>query len=127
MPIPVSFTLKTFKAIKQLWPSVQPLVINLVNLALFLYKLNTLDLGPIAHQLIYPNEGQGWTFDQTRSAIAAYKRFLLSHYLNPDRAIRPTKTIDRVWHAHILDTQKYLKDCDRLFGYVLHHFPYGQA
>ena len=25
---------------------------------------------------------------------------------------------------HILDTRKYAEDCDKLFGYFLHHFPY---
>ena len=28
------------------------------------------------------------------------------------------------WHFHILDTLKYQEDCDNIFGYFLHHFPY---
>lgn len=28
-----------------------------------------------------------------------------------------------MWHAHILFTQKYAADCDRIFGSFLHHFP----
>ncbi|MBD2018613.1 hypothetical protein H6F43_00245, partial [Leptolyngbya sp. FACHB-36] len=36
----------------------------------------------------------------------------------------PTWEIDQVWHCHILDTDKYAKDCDTLFGQFIHHFPY---
>lgn len=32
--------------------------------------------------------------------------------------------IDDFWHLHILDTQKYAEDCQVIFGYFLHHFPY---
>ena len=28
------------------------------------------------------------------------------------------------WHTHILDTQKYMLDCENLFGRYIHHFPY---
>ncbi|NJN86389.1 MAG: hypothetical protein HC881_08865 [Leptolyngbyaceae cyanobacterium SL_7_1] len=36
----------------------------------------------------------------------------------------PPDDIDQVWHYHILDTQKYATDCQHLFGYFIHHFPY---
>jgi len=29
-----------------------------------------------------------------------------------------------VWHAHILDTNAYAPDCEKVFGKFLHHFPY---
>jgi hypothetical protein len=32
--------------------------------------------------------------------------------------------VDKFWHGHILDTMKYAEDCQRVFGYFLHHFPY---
>jgi hypothetical protein len=35
----------------------------------------------------------------------------------------PDEAIDAVWHAHILDTQAYIRDCERLFGRYLHHVP----
>ncbi len=28
------------------------------------------------------------------------------------------------WHAHILDTMAYHKDCQYLFGRYIHHYPY---
>jgi hypothetical protein len=31
-----------------------------------------------------------------------------------------------VWHAHILDTKKYMVDCQAIFGRFIHHVPnYG--
>ena len=29
-----------------------------------------------------------------------------------------------MWHYHILDTSKYMSDCQNIFGNYLHHFPY---
>ena len=29
-----------------------------------------------------------------------------------------------MWHYHILDTQAYEKDCQSIFGQILHHYPY---
>jgi hypothetical protein len=36
----------------------------------------------------------------------------------------PTKDIDMFWHAHILDIHHDEADCDRIFGYFLHHNPH---
>ena len=91
----------------------------------FWSKVKSLDLGAIAYKLMYPDEGFGWSKEQTTKAIARYKMFLLLVYLYPDSKIVPTKEIDRVWHQHILDTFKYNHDCQFLFGRFLHHFPYG--
>ncbi len=32
--------------------------------------------------------------------------------------------VDKFWHQHILDTRKYAEDCERIFGFFFHHFPY---
>jgi len=32
--------------------------------------------------------------------------------------------VDEIWHHHILDTRQYVKDCDCIFGYYFHHYPY---
>lgn len=32
--------------------------------------------------------------------------------------------MDIFWHYHILDTAKYAEDCNEIFGYFLHHYPY---
>lgn len=53
-----------------------------------------------------------------------YKMFLFLIYKYKGTPIVPTELIDHFWHTHILDTMKYMKDCDRLFGHYIHHFPY---
>lgn len=87
-------------------------------------KLKNLNWEPIAYKLMYPESGQGWTKEQTGRAIALYIMFLALKHQHPQVAIVPSQEIDRVWHTHILDTQKYAQDCQQVFGCVLHHFPY---
>ncbi|WP_347245069.1 glycine-rich domain-containing protein-like [Thermogutta sp.] len=58
------------------------------------------------------------------AAALAYRRFLTLHQRYPDRTLVPSALIDLVWHYHILDTRKYAEDCQRIFGYFLHHDPY---
>jgi hypothetical protein len=53
-----------------------------------------------------------------------YRRFLTLHRLYPEVTLVPSALIDLIWHYHILDTRKYGADCDRIFGYFLHHDPY---
>lgn len=74
--------------------------------------------------MMYPDHFQGWTRQQVDKAIAHYKMFLHLLYLYPNSAIVPTQEIDQVWHQHILDTCKYAQDCQWLFGYFVHHYPY---
>lgn len=91
----------------------------------FLLKLKQLDLGAIAYKLMHPEEGKGWTKKQTTRALLRYMMFLFLLHLYPNQNIIPTVEIDRVWHHHILDTQKYAEDCQMLFGRFIHHFPYA--
>lgn len=88
-------------------------------------RLKKLDsLSAIAYKLMYPETGEGWTKKQTENAIARYLMFLALKHLHPDLEIVPNDEIDRVWHTHILDTQRYAADCQEIFGSFLHHFPY---
>ena len=86
--------------------------------------LEELDLEPIKVKLMDAEEGEGWTLEEADEAEIWYKRFLLLNFKYPDQSIIPTKIIDAFWHQHILDTQKYAEDCECVFGYFLHHFPY---
>jgi hypothetical protein len=90
----------------------------------FRKKLNRMDCGSIAVKLMKPDDKVGWTLEQTTAAIEDYRRFLLLNYLYPDRIIVPSQIVDRVWHEHILDTEKYQADCLEIFGYFLHHYPF---
>jgi hypothetical protein len=90
----------------------------------FLQKARSLDLGPIAYQLTQSRSGPQWTREKTTQAIARYLAFLYLVDRYPGLQIAPTQEIDQVWHCHILDTSKYAEDCQHLFGYFVHHFPY---
>ena len=64
------------------------------------------------------------TKDEVRKSIEQYKKFLELKRKYPNLELVPTEEIDSVWHAHILDTKNYAKDCELLFGKFLHHAPY---
>jgi hypothetical protein len=86
--------------------------------------IKALDLGPIKFKLMHPEDGKGWTREFVEDMETQYKRYLTLVAKYPREAIAPDKDVDKFWHAHILDTRKYIEDCDRVFGYYLHHFPY---
>jgi hypothetical protein len=86
--------------------------------------IEALDLGPIKFKLMDPEEGEGWTRELVEHMETQYKRYLTLVAKYPREAIAPGKDVDRFWHAHILDTRKYIDDCERVFGCYLHHFPY---
>lgn len=90
-----------------------------------LRMIDELDLEPIAYKLVYPDLGvTGMSIEEADRLIVKYRRFLKLSAMYPDQAIVPSKEFDPVWHAHILDTSKYIEDCNNIFGFVLHHFPY---
>ena len=51
-------------------------------------------------------------------------RFLALNLLYPSETLAVNRLLDDYWHYHILDTRKYAQDCERLFGSLLHHYPY---
>jgi hypothetical protein len=83
-----------------------------------------LDLDPIKVKLMHKQSGEGWTLQQANAAEVEYRRFLYLTKMFPDENISPTFDVDIFWHYHILDTMKYAQDCQEIFGYFLHHFPY---
>lgn len=83
-----------------------------------------LDLEPIKFKLMDAAEGEGWTREFVERIEAEYRRFLTLLAKYPREPVAPGKDVDRFWHAHILDTRKYVEDCERVFGRYLHHFPY---
>lgn len=86
--------------------------------------INELDLEPIMVKVMDKEEGYGWSLEFTTRVAAEYKRYLTLCLENPDFPMVPSTFVDEFWHFHILDTQKYQEDCDQVFGYFLHHFPY---
>jgi hypothetical protein len=96
---------------------------SLIMNEIFNAKLAAMDLEPIIF-LLTSSEGHQWTLKQARLAEKWYRRFHELIHRYPSRTLVPTKTIDEVWHFHILDTQKYFDDCMELHGHIVHHFPY---
>jgi len=53
-----------------------------------------------------------------------YRRFLSLKRLYPSIALVPSKQVNSIWHAHILDTRSYRTDCEQVFGRFIDYYPY---
>lgn len=69
-------------------------------------------------------EGMGWTKEQAEMGILWYRRFLKICAKYPKMKVVPNHPVDEVWHTHVLETRRYGADCERLFGRMLHHYPF---
>ncbi len=87
-------------------------------------SIQDLDLRRIIWKMADPDEGKGFTPQMLARAELDYRRFLHLHLLFPEVDLVPTEMIDEVWHQHILDTNAYAADCEKVFGHFLHHYPY---
>jgi hypothetical protein len=83
-----------------------------------------LDLDPIKVKLMHTESGEGWTLEHANAMEFEYRRFLYLMKMFPKEQTAPLFDVDIFWHYHILDTMKYAADCEHIFGYFLHHFPY---
>jgi hypothetical protein len=91
-----------------------------------LRRVDALDLEPIAYKLMHAEPGEvALSLAEADRAVAMYRCFLKLCVLHPGTRIVPTTQLDRVWHAHVLDTAKYRADCDYVFGHFMDHFPYA--
>jgi hypothetical protein len=85
-------------------------------------RVRNLNLECIAFKVAFD---EGWPLEAVDRAEFYYRCFLQANLDNPRLRLAPTKEIDTFWHHHILDTQKYIEDCNAVLGYYLHHFPYS--
>jgi hypothetical protein len=83
-----------------------------------------LDLNPIKTKLTHVESGEGWPHERVEAVETEYRRFLYLLKTFPKVEMAPLKDVDTFWHYHILDTMKYARDCEQVFGYFLHHYPY---
>lgn len=83
-----------------------------------------LDLDPIKVKLMHEESGEGWSLAYADAVEFEYRRFLYLAKKFPLEQAAPCFDVDVFWHYHILDTMKYAADCETVFGYFLHHFPY---
>lgn len=86
--------------------------------------IEALDLDPIKVKLMHEESGEGWSLEKATAVEAEYRRFLYLMKKFPEEQTAPLFDVDTFWHYHILDTMKYAVDCEAVFGYFLHHFPY---
>ena len=86
--------------------------------------IDALDLEPIKVKLMHRESGEGWSLERANAVEFEYRRFLFLMKRYPDEQTAPLAEVDTFWHYHILDTMKYAADCQAVFGYFLHHFPY---
>lgn len=83
-----------------------------------------LDLSRIKTKLCHAASGEGWTMARADAAERSYRRFWQLALRHPGEASVPDSDTDTFWHYHILDTVQYASDCERVFGYFLHHDPH---
>src|SRR3990167_2396942 len=92
------------------------------SLAMAQAYIYAIDFSMIIEKMV---KQDGWRQKDAEATCSFYRNFL---YLNKKYAngqvLPPSVEVDEFWHYHILDTQKYLQDCDRIFGYYFHHYPY---
>ena len=83
-----------------------------------------LDLTPIKIKLMHVESGEAWSVEKADAVEKEYRRFLCLMKIFPEEDTAPLVDVDTFWHYHILDTMKYARDCEEVFGYFLHHYPY---
>jgi hypothetical protein len=88
--------------------------------------IQALDLETVKSRVMDAELGEGWTREYADSVESAYKTFLtmLIKYPEDSEDIMLAKDVDEFWHTHILQTRKYTNDCERTFGFYLHHNPH---
>lgn len=68
-------------------------------------------------------ENPDWPSERLQDAEFAYRQYMALCRENPTEGVAPTQDADEVWHAHILHTKEYARDCQAYFGHFLHHSP----
>jgi hypothetical protein len=91
----------------------------------------SLDLGQIVDKITRTDNAltgieKPWSRAKAEEAVELYKRYLWLVRKHRERHpfLPPSREIDFIWHAHILDTRRYHEDCDAIFGAYHHHDPY---
>jgi hypothetical protein len=87
-------------------------------------KTSEINLDSIKLKLMHRESGEGWSQERADAVEREYRRFLYLMKKFPGEETSPTVDVDTFWHYHILDTMKYAEDCELVFGYFLHHYPY---
>ena len=76
-------------------------------------RASSIDLTMVRMKLADAGEGKGWDQPMLDAVERDYRRFLILNLLYPEIPIVPNEPVDSMWHAHILDTDAYMSDCER--------------
>ncbi|GAA6131878.1 glycine-rich domain-containing protein [Halopseudomonas sabulinigri] len=86
-------------------------------------QVSKLDFQRLKYKYTASSEAE-MSAEQWDAAELEYRRFLSLKCLYPSVALVPSKQVDVIWHAHILDTRAYREDCHAIFGRFIDHYPY---
>lgn len=86
-------------------------------------KVATLNFEKLKWKLTKSSEST-WNEGLCNFAETEYRKLLSLKKWYPKLSFVPSKLVDKFWHEHILDTQSYAEDCQKVFGYFIHHYPY---
>lgn len=89
--------------------------------------IDNLDLTSVVQQSIESVLGPKWSEDYACQVAELYRSYLWLCKRYPVEQIIPNMDIDWMWHLHILDTKKYARDCETIFGRFLHHCPQSEG
>ena len=92
--------------------------------------ISSIDFAALRTKLCSPpgeEGGLGWTNAKAAGVEKQYRNWLYLRRKYEGEQLPPSSDIDQFWHAHILDTRAYHRDCARIFGSYHHHFPYFGA
>jgi hypothetical protein len=85
--------------------------------------LPTFELSYVMAQLSTESQYADWTLERFEKAEAEYRRFLALCRAFSNRSLGISPDADKVWHRHILNTRRYIADCEVYFGHYFHHTP----
>lgn len=80
--------------------------------------LREFDLTPVTERVRYKRD-----VENAEELEAMFRRFMKMILEHPERDLCPHDRLDQYWHEFILDTLRYEKFCDEVFGEFLHHAP----
>jgi hypothetical protein len=88
-------------------------------------RIDAIDLTLAKQRLMDAKLGEGWSAEKAEAVEKKYKNFL--KLIAGGMRCVPTRSVDALWHEHILRTKKYRQDCQHCFGRFIDHDPDMQA
>lgn len=86
-------------------------------------KIKKLNLDYVIEQMLVDRHETGWSLYDLLRIEKLYKKFLMQKLANPKSNSGHSVEVDAFWRQHILNTEKYTKDCQGIFGKFVHYTP----